>query len=92
MLEEHWRSPGRCDSERPLRAWLAIAEAATWAMPQSTKATFGNASVLRGGRVVLNIGGNKYRPICAINYRVGVVVVRFIGTYAEYDRVDALTI
>lgn len=39
-------------------------------------------------RVVFNIGGNKYRLIVRINYAYGVVHIRFIGTHAEYDRID----
>lgn len=89
LLEAHWRRPGRQDSERPLRAWAQIVEAAAWTMPQAVKSAFGTASILRRGRLVFNIGGNKYRLICAVNYRVGIVEVRFIGTHAEYDRVDA---
>jgi len=50
------------------------------------------ASILRDGRVVFNIGGNKYRLVVWINYPYRVIYVRFIGTHAQYDRIDAQTI
>jgi mRNA interferase HigB len=42
--------------------------------------------------VVFNIKGNDYRLIVAVAYRVGVVYIKFVGTHAEYDKVDALTV
>lgn len=57
------------------------------------KAAYGAASILKGGRVVFNIGGNKYRLVVPIKYttdkRRGVVFVRFVGSHAEYDGIDA---
>jgi mRNA interferase HigB len=41
---------------------------------------------------VFNIGGNKYRIIAAVHYRGQRIFVRFIGTHAEYDKIDARTI
>ena len=65
---------------------------ADWSSPADVKADFGNASVLRNGRVVFNIGGNKYRLVVWINFPYRVAYVRFIGTHAQYDRIDAQTI
>jgi mRNA interferase HigB len=50
------------------------------------------ASVLKGGRVVFNIKGNDYRLIAAVNYQASVLAIRFFGTHAEYDQIDAETI
>jgi mRNA interferase HigB len=50
------------------------------------------ASILKAGRVVFNIKGNDYRPIAAVQYRAGVVAIRFFGTHAEYDGIDAETV
>ena len=52
----------------------------------------GTASILKDGRVVFNIAGNKYRIVVWINYPYRIVYVRFIGTHAQYDRIDAQTI
>ena len=65
---------------------------ADWAAPADVKADFGNASILRDGRVVFNIAGNKYRLVVWINYPYRVVYIRFIGTHAQYDHIDAQTI
>jgi mRNA interferase HigB len=65
---------------------------AEWASPSDVKREFGAASVLKDGRVVFNIAGNKYRIVVWINYPYRVVYVRFIGTHAQYDRIDAQTI
>ena len=75
-----------------LAAWLAEAIAATWTSPNDLKARFPSASLLANNRCVFNIGGNRYRLVAQINYEVGVVLVRWCGTHAEYDRIDAETI
>ena len=49
------------------------------------KVRFRTASVLKDGRVVFNIAGNKYRLVVWINYPFRVVYVRFIGTHKQYD-------
>ena len=53
------------------------------------KASHPKVSVLKGGRVVFNIKGNDYRLVAAVQYQAGVLVIRFFGTHAEYDKIDA---
>ncbi len=53
---------------------------------------FGSADILRNGRVVFDIGGNKYRLVTAIHYRGQRIYVRFIGTHKEYDEINAETV
>ena len=53
---------------------------------------FRNADILVNDRVVFNIGGNKYRLITAVHYRGKRVFIRFIGTHAEYDTIDAAAV
>ncbi len=65
---------------------------ADWATPTDVKQDFGNASILRDGRVVFNIGGNKYRLVVWINYSYRVVYIRFIGNHESYDKIDAQSI
>jgi len=72
--------------------WLAIARRARWRNPEDVKASHPRASILKGGRVVFNIKGNDYRLVAALQYQAGVLVIRFFGSHAEYDRVDAETV
>lgn len=76
------------DAEQALKAWYREAKAANWNRPADIKAFYRSASVLAGNRVVFNIGGNKYRLVVRFNYDYGVAYVRFIGTHAQYDRID----
>jgi mRNA interferase HigB len=82
----------RADAREPLLAWYRAVKAADWESPVDVKKTFGSASILKGGRVVFNIAGNKYRLVVWINYRYRVVYIRFIGTHREYDQIDAQSI
>lgn len=89
-LRDFWqRYP---DAEQPLKAWYEEATTATWTQPADIKAQYRSASVLKNRRVVFNIKGNDYRLIVAIAYKMQYVYVKFIGTHAEYDRVDAATV
>src|SRR5229473_780424 len=87
-LRLFWEA-GNADAEQPLRAWYKEASAAAWATPAAVKAQYRSASILKNDRVVFNIGGNKYRLIVAIRYDLGICFIRWIGTHADYDRVDA---
>ena len=72
--------------------WLGIASRSEWRNPEEIKASHPRASILKGGRVVFNIKGNDYRLVAALQYQAGVLVIRFFGTHAEYDRIDAETV
>ncbi len=89
-LKEYWQKEPA--TEQALQAWYAEAEEANWKSPAQIKEKYGNASILKNGRVVFNICGNKYRLIVKINYDYAMVYVRFIGTHKEYDKVDTNTI
>jgi mRNA interferase HigB len=86
-LRVHWDLPGRADSEIPLRAWFALVNVADWSGPADVKIQFRSASFV-GDRVVFNIAGNKYRLVAFINYPYRTVYVRFVGSHAEYDRIN----
>ena len=76
----------------PLRAWYAEACRAVWKRPSDVTTRYPRASILRNCRVVFNIAGNKYRLVVGINYELETVVVRFVGTHEEYDRINAETV
>lgn len=92
-LKAFWENhPGYQDAREPGLAWYRQVLAADWASPAAVNVEFGNASILKDGRVVFNIAGNKYRLVVWINYAYRVVYVRFIGTHKQYDAIDAQTI
>lgn len=87
--EEH---PEYMDANEPTLAWYRHALAADWSALVDIKQDFRNSSILKDGRVVFNIAGNKYRLVVWINYTYRVVYIRFIGTHAQYDKIDVQTI
>ncbi len=86
------RSPAYADARDPMMAWVRQVKAADWASPAVVKDAVRSASILRDGRAVFNIAGNKYRIVVWINYPYRVVYIRFVGTHAQYDGIDAQTI
>ncbi|HZH04879.1 MAG TPA: type II toxin-antitoxin system HigB family toxin [Myxococcaceae bacterium] len=91
-LKDFWERPGRESAKAALQAWFQEARKARWLRPTDVKAQYRSADVLKEGRVVFNVGGNKYRLIAKINYSVGIVYVCFVGTHKEYDAIDAQTV
>ena len=89
-LKTYWEAVPAAEQE--LRAWYAEAEAADWKNPAEVKAKYGNASILKDGRVVFNICGNNYRLVAWINFDFRVVYIRFVGTHKEYDKINAQTV
>ena len=83
------RDPSYADARDPMMAWAHQVAAASWSTPAAVKRDIGTASILRDGRVVFNIAGNKYRIVVWINYAYHTVYIRFVGTHAQYDRIDA---
>jgi len=80
------------EAEPALKAWYDEAKGAKWKSPADIKADYRSASFLANNRVVFNIRGNRYRLVVSVAYRVGVVFIKFVGTHAEYDRIDAMTV
>ena len=90
-LKEFWaRHP---QSEGPIRAWLAIVAKARWGDPNQIKRQFGTTVDFVGdNRVIFDLGGNKYRLIAHVSFTFRRLLVKFIGTHAEYDRIDPETV
>ena len=77
------------DAKLQLDAWYHEARNAKWKTPAAIKDKYRSASILKSGRVVFNLCGNKYRMIVKISFVNGKVLIRFVGTHAEYDDVNA---
>jgi mRNA interferase HigB len=87
ILRDFWGK--HTDSEAQLKTWYKEVSQARWNNPNELKAEYLKASILKSGRVVFNICGNKYRLIVDINYDRQSVFIRFIGKHEDYDRIDA---
>ena len=86
-LREFWIKHNDCEEQ--LKAWYHEAEKAEWKKPSDIVSEYPNVSIIHSNRVCFNIKGNTYRLIVKINYDYGLVWIRFIGTHAEYDKIDA---
>jgi len=89
-LRDFWIKHNDC--EQQLKSWYEEALDAHWKTTNDIKHEYPSASFIEDNRVVFNIKGNKYRLIVKINYKYSIVWIRFIGTHAEYDRINAKTI
>ncbi|HSZ85939.1 MAG TPA: type II toxin-antitoxin system HigB family toxin [Puia sp.] len=89
-LREFWQKHPDC--EQQLKAWFQETSNAEWKNTRNIKIEYLSASFLIDNRVVFNIKGNHYRLIVRINYDYQMVWIRFIGTHAEYDKIDATKI
>ncbi len=91
-LKDFYSQPSYADSKGPLLSWHGHVLRAEWGSPADVKNDFGTASILKNGRVVFNIGGNKYRVVTSINYDYRIAYIKFVGTHPQYDKIDAETV
>ena len=74
------------DARSQIDAWLHEAEEAEWETPNDIKARYADASFLPDNRVIFNLKGNNYRLDTKVNYKNRTVLIKRIGTHAEYDK------
>ncbi|PIT71934.1 type II toxin-antitoxin system HigB family toxin [Limnohabitans sp. B9-3] len=79
-------------AKQALLAWHDEAYKASWQTPADIKRHFASASFVGNNRVVFNIKGNDFRLIVAIAYKLSIIYIKFVGTHAQYDTVDATTV
>ena len=77
------------ETKRHLESWYEEVYRARWHNPHDVKAQYRNASILKNGRIVFNVAGNKYRLIVQTDFVRHWFLIKFIGTHAEYDKIDA---
>lgn len=80
------------DSEQYLKTWYDTAMSSKWGTPNDIKKTYSTVSILKDNRAVFNIKGNTYRLIVKFNFAKRWAFIRFIGTHADYDKINANTI
>lgn len=90
MLREFWEKHPDCEEQ--LKSWFQETSNSRWKKPNEIKSEYPSASILIDNRIVFNIKGNNYRLIIKINYEYQMIWIRFIGTHAEYDKIDATKI
>jgi len=89
-LRHYWAK--HPETEHALKAWYDGVTSASWKTPQDVKKRHAAASFVGHNRIVFNIKGNAHRLVVAVEYRFGLVYIKFIGTHAAYDKVDVATI
>jgi mRNA interferase HigB len=87
-LVDYWTN--QATAKAPLQFWFAEVERAQWERPQDVKDMFGTSVDFVGdSRVVFDIGGNKFRLVARVVYGpYSRVMIKFVGTHAEYDKID----
>jgi mRNA interferase HigB len=85
----------KCTGQKDYRAlkgaidsWYAEVRKANWRKSSDVKARYATASIISSDRVVFNIKGNDYRLVVSVDYRFKLVFIKWIGTHAEYDKID----
>ena len=90
-LRDFWAKHNQ--AEAPLTAWYLVVSRSEWAGPADIKAAFGTTVDFVGdNRVIFDIGGNKYRLVVHVAYRFRRVLIKFVGTRKEYDKIDPETV
>jgi len=80
------------ETKVPLERWYKITRAASWTSADDVQTAAPKAKVLNRERVRFEVAGGNYRLVVAFDFRRQIAFVKFIGTHAEYDRIDALTV
>jgi mRNA interferase HigB len=80
------------EAKVPLDRWRTLVKAAKWRSMEDVRSAAANAKVLNGERARFEIAGGNYRMIIAFDFVRSIAFVKFVGSHAEYDRIDALTV
>ena len=92
---EHFANE-HADARQALADWVAVVKAARWTSPDDAKRSLPGTRPIGGKRLIFNILDNRYRIVCEVNFAnemyKGILKIQFIGTHAEYNRIDATTV
>ncbi len=73
-------------------AWYSEVKKAEWSSTADVKRLYATASIISADRIVFNIKGNSYRLVVAVDFEKAIVFIKWIGTHADYDRIDVRTV
>lgn len=79
-------------AEQPFRELAKTLRQATWSSFQDVKKAYPPSRAIKGDRVVFNVKGNEYRVVAAIDYKRKAAFIKFVGTHADYDKINAETV
>jgi len=88
--KQFWEQAAYSDAQGPLESWHEEALKTDWKSPRAVKAQYRSTSICDNNRVVFNIGGNKYRLVVEMQYQMDIACVKFIGTHAQYDKINLM--
>lgn len=89
-LRDFWqRHP---EAEQSLKSWIKEVRQAIWSQPAEIKKKYRSASILKNSRAVFNIKGNDYRLVVSVAYQYEAVYIKFMGTHAKYNAINAETV
>lgn len=88
LLRKLWERDDCRDAKQPLLSWFKEVEKAEWKNPAEVKRLYGAADFVGDGRIVFNIGGNRYRLVVWVKYSIKLVLIKWVGTHEEYDKID----
>jgi mRNA interferase HigB len=90
-LERFWKANPQ--AEAPLRVWHAEVRNAVWRTPEDVKAQFPTGvDFVADNRIIFDILHNRFRLVVRVSYTYRTVLVKFIGTHRDYDRIDPETV
>ena len=85
-------SAGHADAAGALNEWYKQVDRAQWTCFADLRNDFPSADSIANDRIVFNVKGNRYRIVAVIDFPMHGVLVRFVGTHAEYDKINAETL
>jgi len=88
-LKEFYEQEGHADARAALERWYDVAETADWRSLSDIRADFPATDYVGNQHYVFNIRGNRYRLVVVVKFLMGYIFVRFVGTHAEYDKIDS---
>jgi mRNA interferase HigB len=80
------------DAANSISTWRRVVQDANWKNGTDILTDFPKAKLIPAKRARFKIVGNKYRLIVEVDYADEVVEIRFIGTHADYDNIDAASV